>query len=76
MRVKISVQSPGSDQRENVLLSIPKHLKYIIDLQVHIVKKLNLSDKHNQSIYLSVDGYHLPTNEKISDLIKEDDLIK
>ena len=79
MRIKVSAQSIHTNTKENYLISVPKHLKYIVDLQVHIIDKLNIYDSPGDKdafLSLSIDGYHLPKNEKIVELIKEDDLVK
>lgn len=79
MRVKISLYNPETQKTENHLVSIPKHLKYIVDLQVHIIDVLGLGtylEKNHQSIYLAIDGYNLPKKEKILELIKDNDSIR
>jgi len=78
MRVKVSLQNPETNKKETHLLSVPKHLKYIIDLQAHIIDRLSLStflENNQHTISLFIDDCHLPKNEKIADLIKDEDII-
>jgi len=79
MRVKISLKSPETSKKENHLLSVPNNLKYILDLEVHLIAVLDLEQylaRNNLSISLSIDGFNLPKKEKIANLITEKDLIK
>jgi len=79
MRVKISLNNPETSQKENHLISIPSNLKYISDLEVHIIEILNLSNyliENQFSISLNIGGFMLPKKEKLSELINEKDLIK
>ncbi len=79
MRVKVSLQNPQTTKKETHLISVPKHLKYIIDLQAHIIDRLGLSaflETNQHTISLSIDECHLPKNEKIAELIKDEDIIK
>jgi len=78
MRVKVSLQNPETNKKETHLLSVPKHLKYIIDLQAHIIDRLSLSaflENNQHAISLFIDDCHLSKNEKIADLIKDEDII-
>ncbi len=78
MRVKINFSNPQNNKKENHLLSIPKHLKSIQDLEVHLFQKIlsqTLPKSSSQTISLNIDGYHLPKQERIDELIKDEDSI-
>lgn len=79
MRVKISFTNPSNRAAQNVLLAIPEHLKYIIDLEVFLIDKLKLGkylEQTKKGTLVKINGYILPKTEKIKELVSEDDLIR
>ena len=81
MRIKISFVNPN-DEVKNYLVDVPKNFKYIYDLQQYLYEKFDFENlfpnisTNKQSFSLFIDGYQLPSDEEIEDLIKEDETIK
>ena len=82
MRIKISFVSPNNEFKK-YLVNLPNHLIYIYDLKEYLYEKFHFEKLftnisiNKQFFSLFIDGYQLPFNEKIEDLIKkEDEIIK
>ena len=66
MRLRLSI-----DHSRKTLLLIPSNRKSISDLIYHVQEKFNLI----APIKLALNGYELPLEEKIADLLQRDDEI-
>lgn len=57
---------------EKFVLTIPKHVKYVYDLQDHL---LSVLDMEGIPFKLKLDDYELLPREEIANIIMDDDLI-